>query len=161
MSLAFSNLFFPESFLISFHAKLDPSTNVSHLNVRVQARTADGHGLYIHYNGVLKLDEAVGKVLSWAPDARTTNYGDHEWFSGPIFETSDPNLKWMETSLFVGQGHFVVEGKDEAVEYQIYKVVKLSTPSGSLALARVHSFVLALGQFPHSYQEKSCNLHIL
>ncbi|RHZ62626.1 hypothetical protein CDV55_105681 [Aspergillus turcosus] len=102
---------------------LDPLTNVSHLNVRVQARTADGHSLYVHYNGVLKLDEAAGKVLSWAPEARTTNYGDHEWFSGPIFETSDPNLKWMETSLFVGQGHFVVEEKEEAVEYQIYKVV--------------------------------------
>lgn len=104
-------------------AKLDPSTNVSHLNVRVQARTADGHSLYVHYKGVLKLDEAAGKVLSWAPDARTTNYGDHEWFSGPIFETSDPNLKWMETSLFVGQGRFVVEEKEAAVEYQIYKVV--------------------------------------
>ena len=104
-------------------SQLDPKTNVSHLNVRIQARTSDGHSLYVHYKGILKVDEAAGKVLGWEPDAKTTNYGDHEWFSGPIIETSDPKVKWMETSLFVGQGRFVVEGEQEAVEYQIYKVV--------------------------------------
>lgn len=71
----------------------------------------------------MKLDDAANKVLGWTSDAKTTNYGDHEWFAGPIFETSDPKFKWVETSLFVGQGHFVVEGENSAVEYQIYKVV--------------------------------------
>lgn len=104
-------------------AQLDPSTNVAHLNVRVQARTSDGYILYVHYKGIMKIDEAAGKFLSWAPDAKSTEYGDHEWFSSPIVETNDPKLKWMETSSFVGQGHFVVEGTEGAVEYGIYKVV--------------------------------------
>lgn len=120
--MPFVELLFCVPALINF-VQFDPSTNVSHLNVRIQARTPDGHSLYVHYNGILKVNEAGGKVLSWAPDARTTNYGDQEWFAGPIIETSDPKLKWMETSLFVGQGHFVVEDKEEAVEYEIYKVV--------------------------------------
>jgi hypothetical protein len=110
------------SLVLTTFVQLDPSTNVCHLNVRIQARTPDGHSLYVHYNGILKINEAGSKVLSWAPDAKSTNYGDQEWFSGPIVETSDPKLKWMETSLFVGQGRFVVEGKEEAVEYEIYKV---------------------------------------
>ena len=65
----------------------------------------------------------VDKVLSFAPDAKSTNYGDHEWFATPIVETSDPKFKWVEASVFVGQGHFVVEPNQSAVEYQIYRVV--------------------------------------
>lgn len=93
--------------------------------MRTQARTADGESLYIHYTGVLKIDEAGGKVLGWAKDAKTTNFGDHQWFAGPIVETSSEKFKWVETTLFVGEGRFVVEddGASEAVEYEIYKVV--------------------------------------
>ncbi len=86
------------------------------------ARTADGHSTYIHYSGVLRFDESGGKVLSFGPDAKTTQYGDHHWFSGPIMETSDPKMKWIEDELWVGQGHFVVDEKGSAVEYEIYKV---------------------------------------
>lgn len=90
--------------------------------MRTQARTTDGHSLYVHYSGVLKLDEKANKVLAWSSDAKTTEFGDHEWFSGPILETSDPKLKWVEDSLWVGQGRFVVDEKGSAVEYEIYKV---------------------------------------
>lgn len=102
---------------------MDPTTSVSHLDVRVQGRTTDGESIYIHYTGVLKIDEASAKVLRWSKDAKSTNYGDHEWFAGPIIETSSEKYKWVETSLFVAQGHWVVEdnGK-QAVEYKIYKV---------------------------------------
>jgi hypothetical protein len=101
---------------------LDPTTGVAHLDVRTQARTADGHSVFVHYSGVLKIDAKLKKVLDWAPDAQTTSYGDHEWFAGPIVETSDPKFKWVETSLFVGQGHWVVDQEGSAVEYEIYKV---------------------------------------
>ncbi|KAK7890391.1 hypothetical protein LTR67_008277 [Exophiala xenobiotica] len=102
---------------------LDTSTGVAHLDVRTQARTADGHELYVHYHGVLKIDEAANKVLAWGPDAKTTKSGEHEWFSAPIIETSDPKFKWVETSLWVGQGHWVADETGFAVEYEIYKVV--------------------------------------
>ena len=71
---------------------------------------------------MLKLDEAGNKVFAAADDAKTTDFGDHQWFAGPKIETSDPQFKWVETSLFVGQGRYVVEGGGSAVEYQIYKV---------------------------------------
>ncbi len=94
-----------------------------HLDVRTQALTsAGGHGIYVHYHGVLKVDEGGGKVLTWAPDAKTTQYGDHEWFNAPVIETDDPSYKWVETSLFIGQGRYVVDEEGSAVEYQIYKV---------------------------------------
>lgn len=111
--------------MLTLVLQLDTSTNVAHLDVRTQARTADGESLYIHYTGILKVDEAAGKILSWAKDAKTTNYGDHQWFSGPIIETSSEKFKWVETSLFVGEGRFIVEdgGAKEAIEYEIYRVV--------------------------------------
>ncbi|CRG88086.1 hypothetical protein PISL3812_05113 [Talaromyces islandicus] len=101
----------------------DPTTGVSDLDVRIQARTDDGHSLYVHYNGKLKANDKVDKVLSFAPDAKTTNYGDHEWFITPIVETSDPKFKWVEESVFIGQGHFIVDSTGSAVEYQIYRIV--------------------------------------
>ncbi|QDS75188.1 hypothetical protein FKW77_008591 [Venturia effusa] len=63
-------------------------------------------------------------VLSWSPEAKTTQFGDHTWFSQPIMETSDPAFKWVESTMFVGEGRFVVEERRTAVEYEIYKVVK-------------------------------------
>lgn len=95
---------------------------MSHLDVRTQARTSEGHSLYVHYHGILKIDESGEKVLAWSSDARTTKSGDHEWFSAPIIETDDPKFKWVETSMWVGQGHWVVDETGSAVEYEIYKV---------------------------------------
>lgn len=102
---------------------MDPSTNVCYLDVRTQARTGDGkHSIYVHYHGVLKVDEAGGKVLDGASDAKSTQYGDQEWFASPVIETDDPACKWVETCLFVGQGRFIVDDDGSAVEYQVYKV---------------------------------------
>ena len=78
--------------------------------------------MFIHYHGVLRLDDAGGKVLGWASDAKSTQYGDHDWFAAPVIETDDPLYKWVETSLFVGQGRFVVDNGGSAVEYQIFKL---------------------------------------
>ena len=102
--------------------KANQSTGVAHIDVRTQARTADGHSLYIHYNGRLKLDEKANKVLGWESDAKSTEYGDHYWFSAPVVETSDPKLKWVEDVIWIGQGRFVVDESGSAVEYRIYQV---------------------------------------
>ncbi|KAI1612523.1 hypothetical protein EDD36DRAFT_239483 [Exophiala viscosa] len=101
---------------------LDPSSNIAHIDVRTQARASNGHSLYIHYIGVLKMDEGAQKVLGWASDAKTTQVGDHHWFNQPIIETSDPEFKWVEDCVWNGQGHFVVDERGSAVEYEIYKV---------------------------------------
>ena len=68
------------------------------------------------------MDDAGEKLFSWADDAKTTNFGDHDWFAGPIIETDDQDFKWVETSLFVAQGRYVVDDSGSAVEYQVFKV---------------------------------------
>ena len=106
-----------------FSLQLDPSTNVAHLDVRAHARLANGQHIFVHYTGVMKLDAPLSKVLIGAEDAETTSFGDHDWYSTPIFETSDPSLKWIEDAAWVGQGRVVVDERGSAVEYEIYQVV--------------------------------------
>jgi hypothetical protein len=103
---------------------LDPTTGVAHLDIRTHARTADGDLIYLHYSGILKVDEASQKALQWSSDAKTTRSEDHYFMTAPIFETSSESLKWMEQSLFIGHGHWVIPGDGtQAVEYEIYKVL--------------------------------------
>lgn len=104
------------------NTQLDASTSIAHLDVRAQARMSNNHIIYVHYTGVLKIDEAISKVLSGAGDAKTTEFGDHQWFTAPEFETSDPALKWIEDAAWVGQGRVVVDERGSAVDYEIYRV---------------------------------------
>ena len=106
--------------------QLDPSTLISHVDVRTEARTSAGHYISVRYTGVMKSDDAIAKVLSFAEDAKTTQFGDHEtWFTGPVFETSDPDLKWIEDAVWVGRGRCVVDDDEggRAVEYEVLRVV--------------------------------------
>ena len=68
-------------------------------------------------------DEATVKVLGWAEDARTTDFGQHQWFTGPKFEASDSSLKWIEDAFWVARGRCVVDGNGNGIEYEIYQVV--------------------------------------
>ena len=78
----------------------DEGTNTAHLDVRTQGRTKDGECVYIHYNGYLRLDQAAEKFMSWSPDAKTTAFGEHHWWSAPNIEASgafsfQPSLGWF------------------------------------------------------------------
>lgn len=77
----------------------------------------------MRYTGVMKNDEATAKVLGWAEDAETTQFGQHEWFTGPKFETSDPSLKWIEDAFWVGRGRCVVDEGGRGIEYEVLRVV--------------------------------------
>ena len=102
---------------------MNPATNTAHLNVRIGARTSSGDGVFVQYQGILKVNEAGGKVLSEAADAKSTEYGEQEWFITPMIETGAERYKWMEETIWVGQGHWIVDEKGSAVEYQVYRVV--------------------------------------
>lgn len=111
--------------------QLNTSTNVAHLNVRLQLRLtepkptdsgASPYTVHIHYDGVVKVDEKAGKILSFAPDAKSTDWGDHYWFSSPMMVTSCPELKWVESSWFVARGRFEIDEVGTAIEYEIYKL---------------------------------------
>ena len=62
-------------------------------------------------------------MLSGATDAKSTEYGDQEWFITPHIETSSEKFKWMEETVWLGQGHWIVDDKGSAVEYQLYRVM--------------------------------------
>lgn len=109
--------------LTIFPSKLDPTTNTAHLNVRIIASTNSGDTLYFHYPGILKMNEAVSKIIGATPDAKATNYGDNEWFTTPVIETSSKEFKWLESTVLVGQGHWHIDEKGTAAEYEIYRLV--------------------------------------
>ncbi|KAJ9612928.1 hypothetical protein H2200_002869 [Cladophialophora chaetospira] len=99
----------------------DSSTGHAYLDVRLRAKTTEGE-LYIQYTGVLKMNEAATKAFSGAHDAKSTNFGDASWFTRLTVETSDTRLKWLETSLLVGQGRWHVDETGTAAEYMVYKL---------------------------------------
>jgi len=100
---------------------LDTSTGTAHLDVRVSARTPAGEGIYIHYLGHLKINEAAEKVFEWSPDAKSTQFGDLEFWCSPNIETGSDKFKWVEAVAWVGRGRFVVDEKGTAVEHQIHR----------------------------------------
>ncbi|KIX00767.1 uncharacterized protein Z518_09832 [Rhinocladiella mackenziei CBS 650.93] len=103
---------------------VNTSGNTIHLDVRTQARSDDEKNFYIHYNGVVKFDESLVGFFQWGQDAKTTSFGDHHWFTMPIMETNHTEYKWVEETVFVGQGRCVVDSDGaQAVEYQIYRVM--------------------------------------
>ncbi|EXJ59432.1 uncharacterized protein A1O5_12057 [Cladophialophora psammophila CBS 110553] len=103
---------------------LDHSSGVAHLDIRAQARSEGGECFYLHYPGILKMDEATQLVLQWSPEAKTTRSEDHYFVTTPVFETSSQDFKWMEQNIFIGHGHWYIPGDGtQAVEYEIYKVV--------------------------------------
>jgi len=98
----------------------DVAGGIAHLDIRTHANGA----LYLHYPGILSVDIAAAKVLGFAADASTTEFGDNKtWFTTPVIETSDEGLKWMESAVFVGQGRWVVDENGNSAEYAVYKVV--------------------------------------
>lgn len=109
---------------LRFHSpKLDPTTSTAHLNVRIIASTNSGDTLYLHYPGILKMNETVSKIIDAAEDAKATEYGDNEWFTTPVIETSSKEFKWLESTVLVGQGRWHIDEQGTAAEYEIYRLV--------------------------------------
>jgi hypothetical protein len=79
---------------------------------------------YATIKGLMKLDEAAQLALQFSPEAMSTNAGDHDWFTTPIFEVSNEKHKWMEQNWFVSQGHWHVPGDGTlAAEHDVYMLV--------------------------------------
>lgn len=102
---------------------INPEDNTAHLDVRLGLRSLEGgHSIYLRYEGVLRVDAKSFPQLTGGSNAKSTEFGEHEWFTSPIFETSDPDFKWMENSSFVGEGRWVVEDGEIGIEYQIHRL---------------------------------------
>jgi hypothetical protein len=88
---------------------------VGRLDVRGTLETHDGARIYVHYHGVLELNEAVRGALA---RGEATDYGDTYFMTQPRFETGDPRYAWLNRVVAVAEGR-VLPG---AVEYRVYHV---------------------------------------
>lgn len=67
---------------------VDAATNTANIDVRTHGKTANGEGVYVHYTGALKVDEVAANFLATTPDAKSTEFGDHDWWCRPFIETN-------------------------------------------------------------------------
>lgn len=103
--------------------RADPDGGHLRLSVNsvLQQRDDPSALLSFSYTGVITLGGGASKVLSGAADAKTTEFG--EVFSHHTFESGHASLKPLESKVFVGAGHFVLEaGQPVVVEYKISEV---------------------------------------
>ncbi|KAF2165742.1 hypothetical protein M409DRAFT_24030 [Zasmidium cellare ATCC 36951] len=83
---------------------------------------------YIRFTGVARSDEHIDNILKGNPEARTTESREHYEFMQPVFAVSREEDRWMESTAWVGHGHYVVERDSEgemdvAVEFEVYRLV--------------------------------------
>ncbi len=85
------------------------------VDVRLQVETHDGAYLYIQYNGLLDVNEAVQEALA---NGTGTDYGDQYFYTNPRIETGDERYAWLNTTFFVGEGHIL---PNLGVEYRVWR----------------------------------------
>ncbi|KAF2170377.1 hypothetical protein M409DRAFT_51426 [Zasmidium cellare ATCC 36951] len=108
--------------------RVDPSTGTGHLDARLhfRSKTDPSYVFFVRFEGIVRMDEAIQKIWEWSPEAKTTEFGEGRNFVSPVIECSAEENKWMETTVFVGWGRYVVEGQGDerrqAVEYEIFAV---------------------------------------
>lgn len=72
------------------------------------------------YKGIIEIDQATAAIMTGQPDAKTTDYG--KAITHVTFQTGSESLKSLETSLFVGSAHFVVENGSFFIETKLSRV---------------------------------------
>jgi hypothetical protein len=90
--------------------------NVGRLDVRGTLATDDGAHIYIHYYGVLELNEKVQNALL---KGEPCDYGDTYFMTQPRFETGDERYAWLNKLAAVAEGRVL----PNAVEYRVFELV--------------------------------------
>lgn len=85
------------------------------IDARGQIETPDGACLYVQYQGLLELSETLAKSLA---DGSGTDFEDQYCCIHMRIETGDDRYKWVNTTLFIGEGRALPAGE---VEYRIYR----------------------------------------
>ncbi|KAF2101113.1 hypothetical protein NA57DRAFT_74701 [Rhizodiscina lignyota] len=101
---------------------VDPQSQTIHLDVRFCAKWEDGNAAFFHYPGIIQINEKVMKAMTYAPDAKSTEFEDLEFWTSPIVEISNKELKWLERSMLVAQGKLIHDDGGYGVEYEVYKL---------------------------------------
>jgi hypothetical protein len=87
------------------------------IDVRGQMMTDDGAAIYVQYQGILEMNEAVAQKLG--DSKRSTDYGDQYFRTTPRLETGDPRYAWVNRTVFVAEGRLPA---GSGVEYRVYRV---------------------------------------
>lgn len=87
---------------------------VGELDVRLNLKTDDGVGIYMHYTGVMEQNEASMAALAGGPE---TQFGDSHFVSQPRFECGDEKYAWLNRVVAVAEGRVL----PSAVEYKVYE----------------------------------------
>jgi len=90
-------------------------SGIGRLDVRGTLATDDGAHIYVHYHGILEMNE---KVLSALTRGESTDYGDTYFMNQPRFETGDERYAWLNRIVAVGEGRVL----PNAVEYRVFSV---------------------------------------
>ena len=88
--------------------------------MRLCACFPESDTLYITIRGVIHLNEGVLKVIQSAPDAKSTDFADQDFWTTPVVEASAGALKYLETSVLVAQGRFFIEGDRIGAQHEVY-----------------------------------------
>lgn len=66
----------------------DPATNVVQIDVRTQGKLSDGSGVSVQYTGYMVVDKKAKQFIGRGPDAGSTEFSDHHWWTRSVIETS-------------------------------------------------------------------------
>lgn len=105
------------------HITADTKVGVNKLDCYVYGKTPSGAGLHIHYFGLIKGNEAVGKVLGGGKSIETDFTQDYVTSNPVILFDGEVEEKylWAKKENLIGKGRFL---RDEAgalhVQYYVY-----------------------------------------
>ena len=89
------------------------STGMGQIDVRLTLATDDGCNIYMHYTGVLELNETV---LTAVGGGAETDFGDNYFFTQPRFESGSEKYAWLNNTIAIAQGRLL----PGAIQYQVY-----------------------------------------
>ena len=90
------------------------------MDVRVQIETNDGAVIFAHYFGPAEANDRLKQAVTTCV---STEFDDHSIRSHWVLETGDPRYRWVNRSVFAGQGRLLPAGPDVlGFEHKVYRL---------------------------------------
>ncbi|ROT41102.1 hypothetical protein SODALDRAFT_396764 [Sodiomyces alkalinus F11] len=99
----------------------DPDKSHARVNFKGIAKTKEGVPFSFYYGGIVRVDEGVGKVFAYSPEAKTIPFGSST--TAHTFEVGNTDLKVLENAHWVGNGRFILGETGLTVESRVSKVI--------------------------------------
>ncbi|KAK2750499.1 hypothetical protein FQN55_002099 [Onygenales sp. PD_40] len=100
---------------------VDPDGKRLRLDAHGAIQTGDGATVYLHYTGIVDMTPDLANILEGTSESVVTPFGNS--YIHLNFQTGDEKYAFLETTVWVGAGHFIYEkGQQPIVEYKVSKV---------------------------------------